>query len=297
MSEQEHIDENLRIAGEALPRSLTKEELSLITRVETKYREILKVGCTGCRYCMPCPAGVNIPLCFEEYNNLYLVPDPEAEKFTYATRLGGCGRYGIGGVCIPVRTVPGVHGQVPPSTLRSRTCSKPLSGNSKGPALPSGWLQPGSSSRVSDRQNVDNFFRYFGYPGRLGIFFVPAGYSRSQKCPSVRWFFAKISQARQKTALFFYLRCIRSSACAEEVVWLVGPQAVFLVVRAYTAVLHTDLPVLIGIFNGNRADCHNLRIVRPQIRGFSWRIQNARDPNGNFPLRAPGIHRLSGSSL
>jgi len=47
------------------------------------------VACTGCQYCMPCPAGVNVPLCFEEYNNLYLVDNPEGEKFMYAARLGG----------------------------------------------------------------------------------------------------------------------------------------------------------------------------------------------------------------
>jgi len=115
MSEEAHIDENLRIASEALPRSLTKEELSLITRVETKYRDILKVGCTGCRYCMPCPSGVNIPLCFEEYNNLYLVPNAEEEKFMYAARVGGAVGTGEPRVCIPVRAVPGVHGQVPPA--------------------------------------------------------------------------------------------------------------------------------------------------------------------------------------
>ena len=38
---------------------------------------------------MPCPSGVNIPLCFEEYNNLHLVTNPEEEKFMYAARLGG----------------------------------------------------------------------------------------------------------------------------------------------------------------------------------------------------------------
>ncbi|MFA5253453.1 MAG: aldo/keto reductase [Methanoregula sp.] len=106
MSEEAHIDENLRIAGEALPRSLTKEELALITRVETKYRELLKVGCTGCRYCMPCSSGVNIPLCFEEYNNLYLVPNAEEEKFMYAARVGGVvgtGKAEFASLCVQCR--------------------------------------------------------------------------------------------------------------------------------------------------------------------------------------------------
>jgi uncharacterized protein len=89
MNDETHIRENLRVAGEAYPDSLTELELNLITRVEKKYRELMKVGCTGCRYCMPCPSGVNIPLCFEEYNNLYLGDNPDGEKFMYAARVGG----------------------------------------------------------------------------------------------------------------------------------------------------------------------------------------------------------------
>jgi predicted aldo/keto reductase-like oxidoreductase len=89
MSEEAHVEENLRIAGEAHPDSLTEEEMQIIKRVESKYRELMKVECTGCQYCMPCPAGVNIPLCFEMYNNLYLEPDPDTVKFMYAVRAGG----------------------------------------------------------------------------------------------------------------------------------------------------------------------------------------------------------------
>jgi len=89
MNEETHIRENLRVADDAFPDSLTDAELRLVKRVEKKYRELMKVGCTGCQYCMPCPSGVNIPLCFEHYNNLYLGDNPEGEKFLYAARLGG----------------------------------------------------------------------------------------------------------------------------------------------------------------------------------------------------------------
>ena len=89
MGEEAHVEENLAIADGAYPHSLTDAELDLVRRVERKYRELMKVGCTGCRYCMPCPAGVNIPLCFEEYNNLYLADNPDGERFMYAARLGG----------------------------------------------------------------------------------------------------------------------------------------------------------------------------------------------------------------
>ena len=76
--------------------------------------------------------------------------------------------------------------------------------------------------------------------------------------PECEAVFCKDLAGKAEAALFPDLRCIRSSACAEEVVRLVGSQAVFLIIRAYAAILHTDLPVLIGIFNGNRAHFHGV---------------------------------------
>lgn len=89
MNDEAHIRENLRVADQAHPNSLTETELHLVKRVEKTYRELMKVGCTGCQYCMPCPSGVNIPLCFEHYNNLTLADNPDEQKFMYAARLGG----------------------------------------------------------------------------------------------------------------------------------------------------------------------------------------------------------------
>jgi len=72
MNEEEHVEENIRIANEGFPRSLSESELKLIDRVKKKYNELMKIGCTGCNYCMPCPNGVNIPSCFDYYNSGYL---------------------------------------------------------------------------------------------------------------------------------------------------------------------------------------------------------------------------------
>ncbi|HUL62395.1 MAG TPA: aldo/keto reductase [Methanocella sp.] len=88
MNDERHIEENLRVAGEALPGSLTETELALVKRVKDEYRRLLKVGCTGCHYCIPCPAGVNIPACFEQYNNLAL-GSPMMAKINYMTHVGG----------------------------------------------------------------------------------------------------------------------------------------------------------------------------------------------------------------
>jgi predicted aldo/keto reductase-like oxidoreductase len=89
MNEEAHIQENLKIADEAYPDLLTKEELRLVDRVEKTYRALTKAGCTGCRYCMPCPSGVDIPLCFELYNRKHLFNDGKWAGIVYLTRLAG----------------------------------------------------------------------------------------------------------------------------------------------------------------------------------------------------------------
>ena len=94
MNEEAHIDENIRIAGEAMAGSLTGEELSLVERAAGKYKELMKVGCTGCGYCMPCPAGVAIPSCFEVFNKMHLFGNVQEALSMYAMRMSGILRKG-----------------------------------------------------------------------------------------------------------------------------------------------------------------------------------------------------------
>jgi len=89
MNEESHIEENLKIADEAYPDSLKEDELQLVKRVGQKYRELMKTGCTGCRYCTPCPSGVDIPGCFEIYDNFYLSGNEKEAKLMYAAKPGG----------------------------------------------------------------------------------------------------------------------------------------------------------------------------------------------------------------
>jgi predicted aldo/keto reductase-like oxidoreductase len=69
MNEISQVDENIRTAYKAYPNSLAETELEKVQKAAEKYRELMLIPCTGCRYCMPCPAGVDIPGCFELYNS------------------------------------------------------------------------------------------------------------------------------------------------------------------------------------------------------------------------------------
>ena len=89
MNEEAHIDENLSIADNARAGDLTGKELEIVERVRRKYQELMKVGCTGCGYCMPCPSGVLIPVCFETYNKMHMFGETETVKFSYAIRMSG----------------------------------------------------------------------------------------------------------------------------------------------------------------------------------------------------------------
>ena len=87
MNRMEHIEENLRIADEAKPNSLSAKEKEVIARVRGTYLSRLKVGCTDCGYCMPCPFGVDIPANFRHYNEGFLFQDMIEAKNNYRLYL------------------------------------------------------------------------------------------------------------------------------------------------------------------------------------------------------------------
>ena len=65
------VEENVRIASEAAVGAFSAEDRAFLQRILGIIREKEKVGCTGCRYCMPCPKGVDIPGYFSSYNLMY----------------------------------------------------------------------------------------------------------------------------------------------------------------------------------------------------------------------------------
>ena len=99
-NEAEQIDENLRIFDTVGTGIMTPEELKLMDDVREAYISRTKIGCTGCRYCMPCPNSVNIPGIFSAWNNASLYnADPKTDwgfrmildRDAGADRCVGCG--------------------------------------------------------------------------------------------------------------------------------------------------------------------------------------------------------------
>ena len=72
MNSVEMVEENCKTADEAVPGHLTEDDFKLLQKVTGQIREKEKVGCTGCRYCMPCPMNVDIPGTFRCYNAMYM---------------------------------------------------------------------------------------------------------------------------------------------------------------------------------------------------------------------------------
>ena len=65
------VEQNVRTASRAAVGTFTEDDRAFLQRILGIIREKEKVGCTGCRYCMPCPKGVDIPGIFSSYNLMY----------------------------------------------------------------------------------------------------------------------------------------------------------------------------------------------------------------------------------
>ena len=87
MNSLEMVEENVTTASEAGVGDFTESDFTLIDRIRQEIRKNEKVGCTGCRYCMPCPQGVDIPGAFRCYNAMY-AESKGAGRFQYAQTVG-----------------------------------------------------------------------------------------------------------------------------------------------------------------------------------------------------------------
>ncbi len=71
MNTLEMVRENVNTASEAQAGEFAEEDFALIESVRDEIQKTMKVGCTGCGYCMPCPKGIDIPAVFRCYNRMF----------------------------------------------------------------------------------------------------------------------------------------------------------------------------------------------------------------------------------
>lgn len=71
MNSEEMVRDNIQTASSASIGELGTDEEIMLKEVVKAINSKMKVGCTGCGYCMPCPKGVDIPGTFSAYNRRY----------------------------------------------------------------------------------------------------------------------------------------------------------------------------------------------------------------------------------
>jgi predicted aldo/keto reductase-like oxidoreductase len=82
------LEENAGVADD--PRSLSAEEISRIEAMVKENERLAGLYCTGCKYCMPCPAGINIPEIFEimNYHRVYQITDYAKKEYAAIGKVG-----------------------------------------------------------------------------------------------------------------------------------------------------------------------------------------------------------------
>ncbi len=92
VSSMEQLKDNLRIFGDAAPGVLSTGDLTMLAQVKDIYRQAVRVGCSGCGYCMPCPEGINIPEIFKVYNDQALSDWTEFGRVFYSLMVSNNGK-------------------------------------------------------------------------------------------------------------------------------------------------------------------------------------------------------------
>lgn len=85
MSDEAQVEDNLKTFDKFEP--LSEEEQKVIEDVAAALHARVQNGCTACRYCMPCPAGVNIPGCFSIWNEYHVYNNKEVLKRKWSKEI------------------------------------------------------------------------------------------------------------------------------------------------------------------------------------------------------------------
>ena len=85
MSDMAQVEDNLKTFTNYEP--LSEKELKTIDEVAKAIKARVQNGCTKCRYCMPCPAGVNIPGSFQIWNEYHMYENVDEAKWAWNKEL------------------------------------------------------------------------------------------------------------------------------------------------------------------------------------------------------------------
>ena len=69
MNDMTQVLVNCATASSAFPNSLPQKQLAVVKKAKDWFESRIRVPCTHCNYCMPCPQGVSIPDIFWGYND------------------------------------------------------------------------------------------------------------------------------------------------------------------------------------------------------------------------------------
>ncbi len=83
-SSLEQLEDSLRIFENAKCNILSEKEEALYDRARAVWESFVNIECTGCKYCMPCPVGVDIPTAFDCWNEFAKTP---GQKWMYKILL------------------------------------------------------------------------------------------------------------------------------------------------------------------------------------------------------------------
>lgn len=86
MSSMEQVEDNLKTFGDFTP--LSQAEKKTIEDIVSLIRSRVQNGCTACRYCMPCPAGVDIPGNFRAWNTYHMYQNYKVVSGLWEKELG-----------------------------------------------------------------------------------------------------------------------------------------------------------------------------------------------------------------
>jgi predicted aldo/keto reductase-like oxidoreductase len=83
MSSLEQVRQNLASAARSRSHSLSEMERALYVEAKAAYEGLKPIPCTQCKYCLPCPHGVDVPRNFQLYNEAIVYRHLAGTRRTY----------------------------------------------------------------------------------------------------------------------------------------------------------------------------------------------------------------------